>query len=1365
MGVVRGRGFHGSTVKGLKHNAKRMQNRRPTRRPSIALLLGGVILSVFVPGAGRAEPVLSVTYTAVADTYSSAATPTKVHGSLRYMRVDGAPRRGYVRFNVSGVTGSVARAWLSLHTLKSHPTGFEVRGVADNTWQEATLTHANAPPSSDSVTALSGPFAANARIMLDVSPLVRGNGAYSFAVSSSSTNYFTLATRERGRRKAPQLMIEETASTDGTAPSAPTSLGATGATANSVSVTWSGSTDNVGVAGYGLYVDGSADGSTAQTAFTFGGLTCGKSYTVEIDAYDAAGNRSPRTPLTVATTACPDGQAPSAPTDLAQSGATETAVSLTWAPSSDNVGVFGYNTYLNGTQVGTTTGTTYTFGSLACGTAYTLGVEAYDLAGNTSSRSSLTAGTGACPGAAATTYYVDSAAGDDTNAGTSQAAPWKTLAKAGAAPLLPGQALLLKRGGSWTGSLKVSRNGTAAAPIAVGAYGIGPRPVISGAGTCVALSGSWIVLRDIQADDCSWAGVEVLGSNDRVENSLVTRNVVGVDVKSSALDAKIFGNEIRDNNKMSVLTSSPTNDDSGAFGVLVAGDRTEVAYNTISGSDAFSYDFGRDGAAVEIYGGKESYVHHNLAVENHDFTELGNPRTADNTYAYNVVRSSLPGAMFLVTRGSSSSFGPVLRTVAYNNTIFLAGSGSQGFVCSSGCTNDILRLRNNIIQAVWKVGYADGPVDEDNNLFSGGIAQFTMGVNSAVASPKFVAAIGDDLHLQSSSPAVDEGAELGLREDFDLLPVPIDGNGDGSAITDMGAYEFRGATAADTTPPAAPTSLIAAGATASSVTLSWGAAMDNVAVAGYGLYRDGSAIDSTTATSFTFTGLSCGKSYVLAVDAYDAAGNRSAKVSVTLATSSCSDLNPPSAPSNLTGTGTTVTSVTLGWSASFDDVGVAGYGVYRDGALIGSAGQTSYEFAGLSCGTSYTFAVDAYDAAGNRSAKTTWVASTTPTPCLDVQPPSVSVSSPVAEATVGGTVALSATAVDNLAVTQVKWFVDGAEAGWDGDGAPWTASWNSSAVANGSHQIFAKAADAAGNWGTSAAVAFNVSNAAPPPPPPPPPSDGDPVIAAAGDVACVPGNGATETTCRQQFTADLISQINPTAVLNLGDAQYETGTLANFGASYDLSWGAFKAKTWATAGGSHDFYGGGDWYKYFGERAGPAPYKPFAVDIGAWRIISLNANCSAFNVGGCGVGSPQYNWLKDDLAANPTTCTLAFWHNARWSSGPRHGTDARTDAFVRLLYERGAELILSAHDHDYERFAPQNPDGARDDARGVVQFVVGTGGKWLETRFGTIQPNSVARQNTTFGVLKLTLHATSYDWAFVPEAGRAYSDSGSSSCH
>ncbi len=1285
------------------------------------------------------------------------------------MRVDARPRIGYVRFSVTGVSGSVTRASLRLYATRSYSAGFEVRAVSDNSWDEQSLTWLNRPAVSSAVTAVSGPVTAKSWLSLDVTPLVGGNGTYSFGLTSPSTgsNYLLLATKESGVAKAPQLLVEDTGTADDSEPSMPTGLTPIAATSSSVTLAWTASNDNVGVVDYGVYRDGSFVGSTTETTHTFGGLTCGKSYVLSVDARDAAGNLSPQGSLTIATGSCDDTQPPTAPTGLFQTGVTESSISLAWMPSADNDGVTGYNVYVDEGKLGSTAATLYLLGGLACGRSYTLGVEAYDAAGNVSPRSTVSAATSACS-SPSTSYYVDDTGGNDGNAGTSPSAAWRSLLKASSAALQPGDRLLLKRGGTWTESLKLSRSGTGGAPILVASYGSGESPRIGGVGTCVVLAGSNLVVSDLHAADCSWAGVKILGSNNRVEANLITGNAAGVEVEAGALDNAIVRNKIKDNNKMSVLTASPTNDDSGAFGVLVHGDRTEISHNTITGSDAFSYDFGRDGAAIEIYGGRQTDVHHNLAVDNHDFSELGNSRSADNTFSYNVVRSSLDTSTFVITRGAGSSFGPVLRTRLYNNTVLLTGASSQGFVCHAGCSADILTMRANIIQAVWKVGYADAAFDEDNDVFYGGLTQFTKGANSVVANPQFVAADTGNLHLQWSSPAVDKGMDMGQTSDFDDLPVPVDGNGDGQARADVGGYEYRPtAIGPDTTSPSQPSGLAATAATTTSVSLSWTAASDNVGVAGYGLYRNGTLVATTATTSSTFAGLSCGTSYAFAIDAYDAAGNRSPTVSLTVATSPCPDTTPPSAPLNLAFTGGGQTSVALGWVTSTDDVAVAGYGIYRDGILVGTSVMSTATVAGLTCGTSYAFAVDAYDAAGNRSPRASITASTTS--CGNTQPPTVSVSGPAAGATVSGAVTLAANASDDVAVTQVKWYVDGVEVAWDADGAPWERSWNSTSVPDGPHQLFAKAADSAGNWGTSQAISFTVSNAAPPPPPPPapppPPSSGDPVIAAAGDIACVPGSSPSATTCRQQSTADVITKMNPTAVLNLGDAQYETGTLANFQGSYDLSWGAFKDKTWATAGGSHDFYGGGDWYTYFGSRAGPGPYKPFSFDVGAWHIVSLNVQCSNSDVGGCGVGSSQYNWLKDDLAAHPTQCTLAMWHNARWSSGPRHGTDARSDAFVQLLYDAGAEVILSAHDHNYERFAPQNQAGARDDARGVVQFVVGTGGKWLEESFGTIQPNSLARQRTTFGVLKLTLHPASYDWEFVAEASGSYSDSGSASCH
>jgi acid phosphatase type 7 len=287
----------------------------------------------------------------------------------------------------------------------------------------------------------------------------------------------------------------------------------------------------------------------------------------------------------------------------------------------------------------------------------------------------------------------------------------------------------------------------------------------------------------------------------------------------------------------------------------------------------------------------------------------------------------------------------------------------------------------------------------------------------------------------------------------------------------------------------------------------------------------------------------------------------------------------------------------------------------------------------------------------------------------------------------------------------------------------------------------------------------------------------DPVVAAAGDIACGSGSGIAATTCKELKTSDLLVQMNPAAVLSLGDLQYQNGEYVDFlngkpgvpGTGYDPTWGRLKSIT-RPAVGNHEYDdpagGAKGYYDYFNGIAnftGPAGDRDkgyYSFDIGSWHIISLNSNCG--DVGGCVPGSLQYRWLSADLAAHQNSCTLAYWHIPLFSSGGRGETNSAH--FWQLLYAHGADLILNGHDHIYERFAPQTHTGARDDARGIRQFTVGTGGKDL-TEIVAPEPNSLIWDTTSFGVLKLTLHPKSYDWQFVPIAGQTFTDSGSSPCN
>jgi len=278
----------------------------------------------------------------------------------------------------------------------------------------------------------------------------------------------------------------------------------------------------------------------------------------------------------------------------------------------------------------------------------------------------------------------------------------------------------------------------------------------------------------------------------------------------------------------------------------------------------------------------------------------------------------------------------------------------------------------------------------------------------------------------------------------------------------------------------------------------------------------------------------------------------------------------------------------------------------------------------------------------------------------------------------------------------------------------------------------------------------------------------DPVIAAAGDIACSPtstnfnGGNGTADACHMKATSNLLVNTNLSAVLPLGDLQYETGKRSAFQQSYNSSWGRVKAIT-HPAVGNHEYATANakGYYNYFGAAASDPSQGYYSYDIGSWHIIALNSNCP--EVGGCGVGSPQEQWLKADLKAHPNACTLAYWHHPRFSSG-EHGNDSNYDTFWKDLYAARAEIVLNGHDHDYERFAPQSPDAKPDATRGIREFVVGTGGK-SHYKFVSIQPNSEVRNSDTYGVLKLTLHSKSYNWNFVPEVGKTFTDSGSGSCY
>jgi acid phosphatase type 7 len=274
-------------------------------------------------------------------------------------------------------------------------------------------------------------------------------------------------------------------------------------------------------------------------------------------------------------------------------------------------------------------------------------------------------------------------------------------------------------------------------------------------------------------------------------------------------------------------------------------------------------------------------------------------------------------------------------------------------------------------------------------------------------------------------------------------------------------------------------------------------------------------------------------------------------------------------------------------------------------------------------------------------------------------------------------------------------------------------------------------------------------------------------LVGAGDIA-----GCDDRS--DSKTARLVGKI-PGTVFTLGDNAYPEGTRQQFRNCYDPTWGNYKNRTRPTAG-NHEYYTSGakpifdpfrssgakPYFDYFGWRAGEPGRGYYSYDRGAWHIVALNSNCE--EVGGCEGRSDQGRWLGRDLAKNRGRCTLAYFHHPLYASGRGEDTP-QVKPFWRILYKHRADVILSGHAHRYERFARITPSGKRSSARGIRQFIVGTGGARGEPQQGPDEPRVQAKKVGAPGVLKLRLGSGYYHWKFVPVAGRNYTDSGRARCH
>ena len=800
-------------------------------------------------------------------------------------------------------------------------------------------------------------------------------------------------------------------SNDRGAPDPVRAINVVGADATSVTVAWHSWRDDGDVAGYGVYVNGVRRETVARDsvrrvdnnlALTISDLDCGTGYTVGLDVYDDAGKRSPQTSTTVSTAACPDRTPPSAPGGVRQVAASETSVVLAWTPSTDSGGVVEYGLYLSGLKVGAVSEPSATVPNLECGKAYSVAIDAADAAGNRSAQATALFSTAAC---------VDRA---------SPSSP-TNLKVTGATPT--GISL------SWTASRD---------DVGVTGYGLylGGQKVGTSSSTSTTFDG----LR------CSNTYTLAVDAADRAghrsNQSSVTAATSSCDTTKPSSSGDTTPPSAPPNLRVASATQTqvvirwdPASDSKGVVNYRIYRDGSYLGQGP--GSSGGLTDQWTD--RNRVCGTSSQY-----AVEAQDAAGNTGPRSTITASTGACSQQTPPPPPPSSGDTTPPSAPPNLRVASATQTQVVIrwdpASDSKGVVNyriyrdgsylgqgpgSSGGLTDQWTDRNRVCGTSSQ--YAVEAQDAAGNTGPRSTITASTGACSQQTPPPPPPSSGDttppsappNLRVASATqtqvgirwdPATDDKGVVNyrvFRDGGNVAQVAnassgwMDSNRACGSLYQYGvdAQDAAGNTgprstttaftppceSTDNTPPSAPTNLIASTRTATSITLTWTASNDDTAVAGYGLYRGGTRIGSASGTTGIFSGLTCGTSYTLAVDAYDVVGNDSAQAVVMVSTTSCADTQAPATPTGLKVSNVTQSGLTLAWSASSDNVGVTGYDVYRNNSKVTSGTVLSSSQTGLSCGTAYTLGVAARDAAGNTSPQAQMVASTAS--CSTTPPP------------------------------------------------------------------------------------------------------------------------------------------------------------------------------------------------------------------------------------------------------------------------------------------------------------------------------------------------------------------------------------------
>ena len=711
---------------------------------------------------------------------------------------------------------------------------------------------------------------------------------------------------------------------DREAPTPPANVHVVAATQSSVSVDWDPAQDNVAVTGYYLYADGDRF-RVSSTAYTVQNADCGQSIAIAVVAYDAAGNRSALASAIVSTAPCPDRQPPSAPQGFRQAATTQTSAVIEWIPSTDDVGVVRYGVYRGAQMVGAPTSPNAALTGLSCGSSTQFQVDAVDAAGNRSLRSSV---------------WVSASDCSD-----------------GQPPSTP------------TGLSVTSRDTT-------------------------SVSLAW----NPSTDDVGVADYRVsVGNVPATTTTQPEGTVSGLTcgtTYSFGVDASdVAGNRSSTATVSAATTACPTPPPPTSEWTVCA---TEGQQCTFTGSKDVRYGANGTYTAPRTFSA---------------------PVSCSNT----VFGDPVPGvAKRCELRDASSTTPPPPPPPASEWTV----CASEGQQCTFTGSKDV-----------------------------------RYGANGTYTAPRTFSAPVSCSNAVFGDPLRGVAKRCELRDTSSTTPPPPP------------------PPAGDTIPPSPPTSLAVSASSNSSVSLTWSAATDNVGVTGYDAFANGVKSLTVAQRPAVLAGLKCGTAYQLGLEAFDGAGNRSARAGLTTSTAPCTDTQAPTAPQNVAATSRTETSIALSWSGSTDNVGVTAYGLYRGGAFQSPVSGTTGLYTGLSCNTNYTLAVDARDAAGNASARTTVMVSTTA--CPDTTPPSVPTGLAASNVTQSGlTLAWNAT-TDNVGTTGYDVYRNGSKVAY-----ATTTSAAQTGLSCGTPYTFGVVArDAAGN--SSAAAQRSVSTAACSTPPPP----------------------------------------------------------------------------------------------------------------------------------------------------------------------------------------------------------------------------------------------------------------------------------------